>query len=164
MWARGFFPGPLHHTGGGPCPELRGGSGVDPPTGARGPGAGPPRRRGRRDPGGASGHGMERKLGEDTGRRPLRREAAGRGGPPPLHADRVRPIPPGRPGPPLGLLPRGGHPTGGTYGEEGGGVGGAAIRCIEAEGVEEPFLGTWRKYLHVGDRKYWHMGKRARGG
>jgi hypothetical protein len=38
---------------------------------------------------------------------------------------------------------------------------GEAIRCIEARGVEEPFLGTWRKYLHVGDRKYWHMGNPA---
>ena len=33
-----------------------------------------------------------------------------------------------------------------------------AIRCIEQWGITEPFLGTQRKYLHVGERKYWHMG------
>jgi hypothetical protein len=35
---------------------------------------------------------------------------------------------------------------------------GQAILCIERWGVVEPFWGTHKKYLHVGDRKYWHMG------
>lgn len=33
-----------------------------------------------------------------------------------------------------------------------------AIDCIERWGVVEPFWGSRRKYLYVGDRKYWHMG------
>jgi hypothetical protein len=33
-----------------------------------------------------------------------------------------------------------------------------AIACIEELGVVEPFWGSRRKYLHLDDRKYWHMG------
>ncbi len=33
-----------------------------------------------------------------------------------------------------------------------------AIRCIEQWGTMEPFWSAQRKYLYVGDRKYWHMG------
>jgi hypothetical protein len=35
---------------------------------------------------------------------------------------------------------------------------GDAILCIEHWGVMESFFNTQRKYLHVDDRKYWHMG------
>lgn len=34
-----------------------------------------------------------------------------------------------------------------------------AILCIERWGAVEPFWRTQRKYLHVDDRKYWHMGE-----
>jgi hypothetical protein len=33
-----------------------------------------------------------------------------------------------------------------------------AIGCIERWGVTESFWSSRRQYLHVGDRKYWHMG------
>jgi hypothetical protein len=33
-----------------------------------------------------------------------------------------------------------------------------AVLCIERWGVTESFWNTSRKYLHVDDRKYWHMG------
>jgi len=33
-----------------------------------------------------------------------------------------------------------------------------AVDCIECFGVPEPFWGTWRRYLHLGEHKYWHMG------
>jgi hypothetical protein len=33
-----------------------------------------------------------------------------------------------------------------------------AVECIERWGVWEPFWRARRKYLYVGDRKYWHMG------
>lgn len=32
------------------------------------------------------------------------------------------------------------------------------ILCIEQWGVIEAFWSSRRKYLHVGERKYWHMG------
>jgi hypothetical protein len=34
-----------------------------------------------------------------------------------------------------------------------------AIQCIERWGVVESFWGTERKYLHLDERKYWHMAK-----
>ena len=34
----------------------------------------------------------------------------------------------------------------------------ASILCIEQWGTPESFLTSRRKYLCVGDRKYWHMG------
>lgn len=33
-----------------------------------------------------------------------------------------------------------------------------AVECIERWGVVESFWRARRKYLHVDDRKYWHMG------
>ena len=33
-----------------------------------------------------------------------------------------------------------------------------AIRCIERWGIIESFWRAERKYLYVGDHKYWHMG------
>jgi hypothetical protein len=34
----------------------------------------------------------------------------------------------------------------------------ASILCIERWGTRETFLTSRRKYLYVGDQKYWHMG------
>ena len=34
-----------------------------------------------------------------------------------------------------------------------------AIECIERWGVVESFWSAQRKYLHLDDRKYWHMGE-----
>ena len=36
-----------------------------------------------------------------------------------------------------------------------------AVQCIERWGVVELFWGAQRKYLHVDERKYWHMGDAA---
>ena len=33
-----------------------------------------------------------------------------------------------------------------------------AILCIERWGIDESFWNARRKYLHVDERKYWHMG------
>jgi hypothetical protein len=33
-----------------------------------------------------------------------------------------------------------------------------AVDCIERFGVPESFWGTWRRYLHLGEHKDWHMG------
>ena len=38
-----------------------------------------------------------------------------------------------------------------------------AIACIQLWGAVEPFWKAHRKYLYVGERKYWHMGEVSSG-
>lgn len=36
-----------------------------------------------------------------------------------------------------------------------------AVQCIERWGIVESFWSAQRKYLHIDERKYWHMGDAA---